>query len=65
MTKSLYGWILAYLQSDGKCDGCTFDSCARFTESLFCPYTGTQMKGTKRMYWYFTDAEQMTREVDE
>lgn len=64
MSLNLYGWILSYLQSDGKCEGCTFESCARFAEALFCPYTGTEMRAVKKMRWSWTDAPTMTREEE-
>lgn len=65
MSRSLYGWILCYLQSDGKCEGCDLTSCARFDEALFCPYTGAEMRAMRRMRWTFTDAEMMEREDDD
>ena len=65
MSRSLYGWILCYLQSDGKCEGGDLTSCARFSEALFCPYTGAEMRAMRRMRWTFTDAETMEREDDD
>ena len=62
MSMSLYGWVLHCFQSDGKCEGCDLTSCARFSEALFCPYTGAEMKAMKRMRWTFTNSKPMERE---